>query len=128
MEPIQVPKPSPTAFNKNRPISDLIRKQIDHFQHIQKKHKIEIDPAVGQELDTEGGAARYIAAMTRALRSQALGAIAAVTPRAPIPMPTPSRAIPGDGLALAAAARSSAKPTSKKKAPRLKSSKKAGKP
>jgi hypothetical protein len=126
MEPIQVPKPSPTAFNKKRPISDLIRKQIDHFQHIQKKHKIEIDPAVGQDLNTEGGAAKYIAAMTRTLRAQAIGAIAAVPPRAPIPMPTPARATPGDGLALAAAA--STKQTSKKKAPRAKSSKKAGKP
>ena len=128
MEPIQVPKPSPTAFNKNRPISDLIRKQIDHFQHIQKKHKIEIDPAVGQDLGTEGGAAKYIAAMTRALRAQAPGAVAAVPPRAPIPMPAPARAVPGDGLALAAAADSSTNPASKKKAPRAKSSKKTGKP
>jgi hypothetical protein len=128
VEPIQVPKPSPTAFNKNRPISDLIRKQIEHFQHIQKKHRIEIDSAVGQDLSTEGGAAKYIAAMTRALRAQALGATAAVPPRAPIPMPAPAPATPGDGLALAAAAGTPAKQTSKKRASRAKSSKKAGKP
>lgn len=128
MEPIQVPKPSPTAFNKNRPISDLIRKQIDHFQHIQKKHKIEIDPAAGQDLNTEGGAAKYIAAMTRVLRTQALGTIAADRPKAPIAMPTPVRATPGEGLGLAAAADTPTKPASKKKAPRAKSSKKAGKP
>jgi hypothetical protein len=128
MEPIQVPQPSPTAFNKNRPISDLIRKQIEHFQHIQKKHKIKIDPVVGQNLDTEGGAARYITAMTRALRAQALSGAAAIPPRAPIPMPTPARATPGEGLALAAAADSPGKPTSKMKAPPAKPSNKAEKP
>jgi hypothetical protein len=128
MEPIQVPKPSPTAFNKNRPISDLIRKQIDHFQHIQKKLKIEIDPAAGQDLNTEGGAAKYIAAMTRALRTKAPGRIAAVPSRAPIPMPAPTRATPGEGLALAAAADTATEPASKKKAPRAKPSKKAGMP
>jgi hypothetical protein len=128
MEPIQVPKPSPTAFNKSRPISDLIRNQIDHFQHIQKKHKIEIAPAAGLDLNTEGGAAKYITAMTRALRTKALGRIAAVPPRAPIPMPAPARATPGEGLALAAAADTSTEPTSKKKAPRAKSGKKAGRP
>ncbi len=37
MEPIHVPGPPKEAFNKNRPISDLIRAQVNHLKHVEAK-------------------------------------------------------------------------------------------
>jgi hypothetical protein len=68
MKPIRVPKPSPMAFHKNRRVSDLLLTQIRHFQHVAQKRSVKIDPEVARDVHTEGGAARYIATVTRALR------------------------------------------------------------
>ncbi len=40
MATIRVPGPSPQAFRKNRPISDLVKSQIKHFQHLE--HKLQL--------------------------------------------------------------------------------------
>lgn len=71
MDPIQVPAPPRTAYNPNRRVSDLILGQLKHFQHVETKHgKLGIDPAVARDIYTEAGAARYITAITRAIRGE----------------------------------------------------------
>jgi hypothetical protein len=71
MATIRVPGPPPQAFQKNRPISDLIRAQIKHFQHLEHKLKINLPTKFSpHDLTTEAAAARYIAEMTTALCTQ----------------------------------------------------------
>lgn len=71
MDPIDVFPPPSSAYNPNRRASDLIVGQLKHFQHLEQKHDhLNIDPAVSRDIHTEAGAARYIAAITRALRGQ----------------------------------------------------------
>jgi hypothetical protein len=110
MDPIQVPAPPRSAYNPNRRVSDLILGQLKHFQHVEQKHgKLGIDPALARDIYTEAGAARYITAITRALRtSNAAGPAAEAATTAPatkvtIP-PAPETATqPLDpGLAMAA--------------------------
>jgi hypothetical protein len=72
MDPIPVPPPSPSAFNKNRPPSDLLQSQLSYFQHLQLRHGHEVPAATAQAVTTEDGAARYIAHMTRLIREKAL--------------------------------------------------------
>jgi hypothetical protein len=107
---ISVPAPPKSAFNPSRRVSDLLAGQLKHFQHVALKHGIKIDPALGRDVGTEGGAARYIAEMTRAIRSQSaikVSGIAAV--------PAPQTAVKAKkskaadaGLAIAAGADSTA--------------------
>jgi hypothetical protein len=74
MEEIVVPAPPKTAFNKHRRISDLIKKQVEHFKHIEYKLSPEQRATIPQHaIATEDEAARYIAAMTRLLRNQPAG-------------------------------------------------------
>ena len=71
MEPIQVLSTPKTAFNKNRRISDLIRAQIQHLKHLEDKLPAEMREQIPQHpIVTENDAARYIAPMTRLLRTQ----------------------------------------------------------
>lgn len=71
MEPIHVPRPPKEAFNKSRPVSDLIRKQIEHFKHLEHKLPDDVRKALPQHhVVTEDDAARYIAPMTRLLLSK----------------------------------------------------------
>ena len=68
MDPIRVPRPPRKAFNKNRPISDLIKAQVKHFQHLESKlHSDLQSPMEPHELTTESAAANYIAYMTNVL-------------------------------------------------------------
>lgn len=103
MEPIHVPRPPKEAFNRNRPVSDLIRHQVEHFRHLEHRLSPELRQTLPQQrVLTEADAARYIAAMTRLLKSQAP---TAATPRpAPAVMPAPAPAAPAQGLDLAASA------------------------
>lgn len=80
MEPVRVPKPSPNAFHKNRRISDLLLWQIRHFQHVAKKKSLKVDREVARDVHTEGGAARFIATVTRTLRSTAPAKDSTVVP------------------------------------------------
>jgi hypothetical protein len=80
MEPIRVPRPSSTAFHKNRRISDLLLWQIEHFRHVAEKRSIKVGPEVARDVHTEGGAARYIATVTRALQKGVRAKPAKVVP------------------------------------------------
>lgn len=70
MEPIRVPAPPKQAFNKHRRMSDLIRKQVHHFKHLEQKLPDEVREQIPQHhVVTENDAAQYIAAMTKLLLS-----------------------------------------------------------
>jgi hypothetical protein len=71
MTVIRVPAPDAKAFQKNRRASDLVLSQVNHLQHLVHKHDIPVDAAIAEDIHTEGGAARYIAAVTRAIRNRA---------------------------------------------------------
>lgn len=105
MEAILVPGPPKEAFNKNRPMSDLIRAQIQHFKHIEEKLPPEARATLPRHaIVTEDDAARYIAPMTRLLHLRA----AASAAKTPIEI---SRPAPADtGLSLAAVAEAEAAP------------------
>jgi hypothetical protein len=108
VEPIVVPAPPKSAFNKNRPLSDLLVGQLRHFQHVEHKQGIEIDRASASDLHTEAGAARYITQMTRAIRSQAgmkssgAGVVAPITPGGKSISTAPRKRARGGSLSLAA--------------------------
>jgi hypothetical protein len=103
MEPILVPGPPKAAFNKNRRMSDLIRKQIEHFKHLEEKLPPEVRATLPQHnLITEDDAARYIGPMTRLLRSRATAAAPSAL-QMPQP-PATGRDEQSQGLDLAAGA------------------------
>jgi hypothetical protein len=131
VEPIPVPAPPKTAFNKNRPVSDLLAAQIKHFQHVEQKRGITLDSALGRDIHTEGGAARYIASITSAIRSQseAKPAGIALAPSVGKP-PSKVASVPeaGGGLAIAAAGDSTPTPPSRGSAGSSTKSRKRKKP
>ena len=96
MDPIPVPAPPKSAYNPQRKVSDLLEHQLKHFQHVELKNGVKIDPALRRDIGTEAGAARYIAEMTRAIRSYS-----AAQPTGIAVVPA-KRKRPKDGLALAA--------------------------
>jgi hypothetical protein len=110
MEPIVVPAPPREAFNKHRPISDLVRKQVEHFKHIEQKFPQDVrEKLPSHGITSENEAARYIQAVTAYLLSrprpkQATTRAVAIKPSAPRHLSQP--------LALAAAAA-----TTRKKSP-----------
>jgi hypothetical protein len=71
MEPILIPSVPREAFNKHRAVSDLVRKQVEHFRHIAEKLPPQARAQLPQhEIVTENDAARYIKAMTAYLLSR----------------------------------------------------------
>lgn len=101
---IRVLRPPKESFNKQRPVSDLIRKQVEHFRHVESKLSAEQRAGLSQgHIRTEQEAARYIAAMTQILLAKS--APASHSPVAPIVMPARSNQ-PARGLALSAAGES----------------------
>jgi hypothetical protein len=112
MEPIPVPSVPREAFNKHRLISDLVRKQVEHFKHIEHKLPADVRAKLPQDVvATEDEAARYISAMTSYLLSrprpkQLAKEVVAIKP------PTPRSSPP---LALAAAAAPAPKKSAAKK-------------
>jgi hypothetical protein len=113
MDPIVVPAPPRQAFNKHRPISDLIRNQVEHFKHVEQKLPDDVRQKLpSHAITTEDEAARYIQAMTAYLLSRPRPkqvAKKAVAIKPPVP-PFPSQP-----LALAAAAAPARKKSPKKK-------------
>jgi hypothetical protein len=115
MEPVLILSVPKEAFNKHRRISDLVRKQIEHFKHIEDKLPPEVRERLPQhEIVTENEAAHYISAMTSYLLSRP----AAKRPQRPkkiaeIKRPAPGR--PSPPLALAAAAADVGKKSAVKK-------------
>ena len=101
---IRVPRPPKESFNKRRPVSDLISKQIEHFRHVESKLSAAQRAGLPQDhVRTEQEAAQYIAAMTEIL----LATSAPATQSAARPIVMPARSTqPARGLALAAAAES----------------------
>ncbi len=89
MEPILIPGVPREAFNKHRRISDLVRKQVEHFKHIEEKLPTDVREKLPQHaITTEDDAARYITAMTTYLLSrprpkQAAKKAVAIKPSAP---------------------------------------------
>jgi hypothetical protein len=110
MDPIRVPAPPKQSFQKDRPISDLLASQIQHFKHLETKLDLTM-PTARHRIATESDAAQYIAEMTNALlnrtsqRSTAPGPI-------PVPASAPkpklvrkrTRTQPAQGIPIAAAA------------------------
>ena len=112
MDIILVPAPPKEAFQKLRPISNLIQAQVDHFKHVEEQLSREKRKAVPQHpIVTENDAALYIGAMTRLLRSRQGQA---KKPK-PVVLRKPAQPQPLEGLKIAASAKSTSKPA--KKAP-----------
>lgn len=121
MKPIDVPPPPASSFNKNRRVSDLLLSQVKHFQHIAQKREMQIDPALERDVANEAGAARYIARVTRAIRSQARPSIVAM----PSPGPAATATKPGVVEEMAAAPQSPAVRPAKASARKARKSTKA---
>jgi|ERR1700733_10738150 len=66
---ITIPNPPPSGLNKNRPISGLIKAQLEHIHHAESA-RLPKDKRAGidlKDIRTEAEAASYIAAVTRVL-------------------------------------------------------------
>jgi hypothetical protein len=113
VNPILVPAPPRSAYNQNRRVSDLLFSQLKLFQHIAlKRGDLGIPPDIARDIYTEGGAARYIAAVTRAIRGTASSP---PVDRAVVSTPKPANEPPTtvSGLPLAAVARTISAPAKK---------------
>ena len=90
MATIHVPGPPPEAFRKNRPISDLIKSQIKHFQHLEHKLQLTLPTKFSpHDLTTEAAASQYIAEITTALRNRSPATQQVPTPIRVVPSPKP---------------------------------------
>lgn len=99
MEPILVPGPPASAFNKHRRASDLIKKQVEHFKHLEEKLSTEERAKLPKHaIVSEDDAARYIAVFTRHLQSRQSSS----TQKKPITIG--SRSAKRNSLAIAAVA------------------------
>ena len=68
MDPIIIPGPPKEAFNKNRPMSELIKAQIKHLKHLEEKLPAELRAGLPKhQIITEDDAARYIGPVTKLL-------------------------------------------------------------
>jgi hypothetical protein len=68
---IEVPKPAPGSFHKHRPISDLLRKQIDHFREAEMKLRPESRTGIdAKSIETEEAAGLYLRKITAILHPQ----------------------------------------------------------
>ena len=127
MEPIFVPAPPKSSFNKNRAPSDLLVGQLRHFQHVEHKAGIAIDAATARDIHSEAGAARYILAVTRAIQQQSAKPVGIAIVPSRKPVDAIGAPVAGDGLTIAAAGDQPVgvqeNPTSDKPAPRKKRAK-----
>lgn len=62
MAVIKVPRPPAEAHNENRPISDLLKAQLEHFRHVEERYFASIK--------TEAQAANYIRHVTQFLHPE----------------------------------------------------------
>lgn len=70
MSLIHVPKPSKSARNPNRPVSSLLRMQIEHLHEAEKRLPLRYRTAIYvNAIKTEGDAARYIRETTEAIHA-----------------------------------------------------------
>lgn len=66
---IRIPKPPASAFNKHRPVSELLWSQVEHLAAVVKK---DIDDD-RRAISTEGQASAFIRKMTRILHPEGSG-------------------------------------------------------
>ncbi len=131
MDPILVPAPPRSAYNENRRVSDLLYHQLKHFQHIERKRKdLGIPDAIARDIYTEAGAARYIAAITNALRGVAPSqpgvlAAAATATSAAAPPAAPAATVSAAPPATAKTPVRAKKSSAKKGAPKRRTAKKS---
>ncbi|HMD50074.1 MAG TPA: hypothetical protein VKG79_13290 [Bryobacteraceae bacterium] len=74
---VKFPKPSPSSFNKNRPLAKntLILNQVKHFREMEKKLPLSQHTGIDADaIQTEGQAAEYIAKVTKLLHGKTLTA------------------------------------------------------
>jgi hypothetical protein len=65
---IHVPKPAKDAYNPNRPVSSLLKSQIDHLKEAENKLPLRYRSELYiKAVKTEGEAARYIRDVTEAI-------------------------------------------------------------
>jgi hypothetical protein len=65
---IHVPKPAKNAYNPNRPVSSLLKSQIDHLKEAENKLPLSYRSEIYiKAIKTEGEAARYIRDVTEAI-------------------------------------------------------------
>jgi hypothetical protein len=124
MATILVPGPAVKSFQKDRPLSDLLKHQLRHFQHVESRLAPEVRATIPSfAITTPQGSAEYIGYMTALLRGipkkPMLHPIrAAKSPVSAASLPSAS-AQPGAGIALAAGAEARPKdPKEKSKAPK----------
>ncbi|MGB6687318.1 MAG: hypothetical protein WBE76_05700 [Terracidiphilus sp.] len=69
---IAVPRPAPESFNRDRPISDLIKTQLQHIHHAESARllKAKREGRRPEDIHTEAEAASYITAVTKLLHPQ----------------------------------------------------------
>jgi len=69
---ITIPNPSSSTMNSNRPVSSLIRSQLQHLQHAESARlpKEKRDGRRPEDIGTEAEAASYIAKITNLLHPQ----------------------------------------------------------
>lgn len=92
MREIKVPRVSAAAFDKNRPASDLLKKQVAQLEHVVAVTRgAGVGTLSAKRVRTEGQAAKFIAEATRALN---------ILPR---PSQPPGAPDPTPGAAAAAA-------------------------
>ena len=115
MEPVLIHSVPREAFNKHRPISDLVAKQVEHFKHIEEKLPPDVREKLPQhEIVTENDAARYISAITNYLLSRP-AAKTRQLPKHIAEIERPAQGRPSPPLAMAAAAAPAQKKSAAKK-------------
>ncbi len=119
MPTILVPAPPASAFNKNRPISDLLAHRLKHFQHMEAKLPNALHSNMApRDLLTENGATQYIAHITRGLLSVGQSARPAAISKPVRPSVIRGAVKPGRTLAVAASAPPSSRSRSRAAIPR----------
>jgi hypothetical protein len=68
---VKVPRPAPGSFHKHRPVSDLLKRQIEHFREAERQLPAEQQTGVDiKSIRLEHEAAAYIGKVTAALQGQ----------------------------------------------------------
>jgi hypothetical protein len=65
---VHVPRPAPGSLNKERPLSSLLKNQVEHFEQMENELPVHEKTAIAASfIRTEGEAAHYIKKMTAKL-------------------------------------------------------------
>lgn len=105
---IPVPKPPKSAMNRNRPVSNLLRNQMEHLQRAEFRLPIKQQTNIYiNAIKTEGEAADYIRRVTQAIHD-AHGVEASGAAPGPVAV-TPRRKSKGRDIAAVAEERSTRK-------------------